>query len=60
MQLVKAGVLRYNRWDRRERGSLREGGPVADAELVRYDGTPARLAHLWSDRPLFLVFGSCT
>lgn len=60
MELVKAGVLRYNQWDRRERGSLLVGAQAPDLELVGYDGRPARLATFWTDRPLFLVFGSCT
>jgi hypothetical protein len=60
MELVKAGILKYNKYDRRERGSLREGAPAPDLELVGYDGQPARLAAFWSDRPLFLIFGSCT
>jgi hypothetical protein len=60
MELVKAGVLKYNKWDRRERGSLLVGARAPDLELVGYDGQPARLATFWTDRPLFLVFGSCT
>jgi hypothetical protein len=60
MQLVKAGYVRYNKYDRRERGPLREGGPAADVELTMYDGAPQRLSWLWNRRPLFLVFGSCT
>jgi hypothetical protein len=60
MQLVKAGYLRYNKYDRRERGTLREGGPAADVALTTYDGAPLRLSWLWNRRPLFLVFGSCT
>lgn len=60
MELVKAGVLRYNKWDRRERGSLLVGAQAPDLELVGYDGQPARLSTFWTDRPLFLVFGSCT
>ena len=60
MQLVKAGYIRYNKWDHRERGALREGGPAADVALTTYDGAPLRLSWLWNRRPLFLVFGSCT
>jgi len=60
MQLVKKGYIRYNKYDRRDRGSLREGGPAADVALTSYDGSPLRLSWLWNRRPLFLVFGSCT
>jgi hypothetical protein len=60
LQLVKAGYVRYNKYDRRERGTLREGGPAADVALTAYDGAPLRLSWLWNRRPLFLVFGSCT
>ena len=60
MALVRAGVLRYNKWDRRERGTLRVGDPAPDLELVQYDGSPLRLASLWAEKPLVLVFGSCT
>ena len=60
MQLVKSGYLRYNKYDRRERGSLQEGGPAADVALTMYDGSPQRLSWLWERKPLFLVFGSCT
>jgi hypothetical protein len=60
MELVKAGVLRYNKWDRRERGSLQEGAPVSDLALTMYDGSTVQLSSLWKERPLFLVFGSCT
>jgi hypothetical protein len=60
MELVKAGVLRYNKWDRRERGSLLVGAQAPDLEVVAYDGQPVRLSTFWTDRPLFLVFGSCT
>jgi cytochrome oxidase Cu insertion factor (SCO1/SenC/PrrC family) len=60
MELVKAGYLKYNRFDRRERGSLREGGTAPDLELTAYDGSPVRLSRLWAERPVMLVFGSCT
>jgi hypothetical protein len=60
MQLVKAGVLRYNRFDRRERGTLRVGDRASDLAVTLYDGSSAKLSQLWKTKPLFLVFGSCT
>ena len=59
-QLVKAGVLRYNKYDRRERGALAVGGRAPDLALTMYDGSPLRLAELWAKQPVFLVLGSCT
>lgn len=59
-QLVKAGVLRYNKYDRREKGKLAVGGAAPDLTLKMYDGAPVRLAELWATKPVFLVFGSCT
>ncbi len=59
-QLVKAGVLRYNKYDRRERGDLVVGGLAPNLTLTMYDGAPLRLAELWAEKPVFLVFGSCT
>lgn len=59
-QLVKAGILRYNKYDRREKGELRVGGSVPDLTVTAYDGTPRRLSELWQAKPAFLVFGSCT
>ena len=60
MQLVKAGVLRYNKYDRRERGELKLGSAAPDLTLKMYDGAPVKLAELWATKPVFLVFGSCT
>ena len=59
-QLVKAGVLRYNKYDRRERGTLSAGNAAPDLALTMYDGSTMRLAELWGAKPAFLVFGSCT
>ncbi len=59
-QLVKAGVLRYNQYDRRERGQLGVGSAAPDLVLPAYDGSTLRLSELWRARPAFLVFGSCT
>ena len=59
-QLVRAGVLRYNKYDRREKGELEVGSQAPALELKMYDGTPAKLAELWASKPVFLVFGSCT
>ena len=59
-QLVKAGVLRYNRYDRRQVGTLAVGGVAPNLALTMYDGSPVRLAELWTAKPVFIVFGSCT
>jgi hypothetical protein len=59
-QLVRAGVLRYNKYDRREKGELKVGSAAPDLELQMYDGAPLRLSELWASKPVFLVFGSCT
>ena len=58
--LVKAGVLRYNEFDRRERGKLKVGDAVPDLALPLYAGGEVRLSELWRARPVVLVFGSCT
>jgi hypothetical protein len=60
MALVRAGVLRYNKWDRREKGTLRVGDPAPDLEIVGSDGSSLRLSSLWAEKPAVLVFGSCT
>jgi hypothetical protein len=60
MALVRAGVLRYNKWDRREKGTLRVGDPAPDLQVAAYDGSPLRLGSLWAEKPVLLVFGSCT
>jgi hypothetical protein len=60
MALVRAGVLRYNKWDRRENGTLRVGDLAPDLEIAAFDGSPLRLGSLWADKPAVLVFGSCT
>lgn len=60
MKLVEAGWLKYNKWDRRAEGTLRVGQPATDLELpLLYEGS-VRLSELWRERPVFLVFGSCT
>ena len=59
-ELVRAGVLRYNKYDRRERGELVVGATAPDLTLRMYEGAPVRLAELWKSKPVFLVFGSCT
>lgn len=61
MELMKKGYVKYNQYDRRVEGRLREGDAAPDLELAMYDGSPARLSSFWGDgKPLFLVFGSCT
>jgi hypothetical protein len=59
-KLVEHGFVRYNKWDRRVRGTLRAGDPAPDVELTRYDGSSVRLSTLWKAKPVVLVFGSCT
>lgn len=59
-QLVKAGILRYNKYDRRERGLLEPGAQAPDLSLARFEGGTVRLSELWADKPVVLVFGSCT
>ena len=60
MALVRHGFLPYNKWDRRERGALKVGDPAPDFALPLYDGSPLRLSSLWAEKPVVLVFGSCT
>jgi len=60
MKLVEGAWIKYNKWDRRERGSLRVGQQAPDLELPLLDKGPVRLSELWRERPVFLVFGSCT
>ena len=60
MKLVEGAWIKYNKWDRRERGSLRVGQQAPDLELPLLDQGSVRLSELWRERPVFLVFGSCT
>ena len=59
-QLVKAGILRYNKYDRREKGALKVGDQAPDLALPLYAGGEVKLSELWRERPVVLVFGSCT
>ena len=59
-QLLKAGFVHYGKYDHRDRGTLKVGAAAPDLDLTMYDGSPVRLSQLWSERPVFLVFGSCT
>ena len=59
-ELMKAGFIRYGKYDRRERGSLQVGGQAPDLDLTMYDGSSVRLSQLWGKPPVFVVFGSCT
>jgi hypothetical protein len=60
MEMVKAGWIKYNKWDRREKGALQVGQPAPDLELPLVDEGTVRLSELWRERPVVLVFGSCT
>jgi len=59
-QLLKAGIVHYGRYDRREKGSLVVGATAPDLDLTMYDGARIRLSQLWGAQPVFVVFGSCT
>jgi hypothetical protein len=58
--LVREGILRYNKYDRRERGTLKAGDAAPDLALSTFEGGTVRLSELWRERPVVLVFGSCT
>ena len=60
MELVKKGILRYNRYDRRVQGTLKVGHQAPDVTLTMYDGSDVRLSTLWKAKPVVLIFGSCT
>jgi hypothetical protein len=60
MKLVEKGILRYNKYDRREKGTLRAGHQAPDLSLKMYDGSDVRLSALWKTKPVMLIFGSCT
>lgn len=60
MKLVEGAWIPYNKWDRRQRGTLGLGHQAPDLELLRLEGGSVRLSELWRERPVFLVFGSCT
>ena len=60
LELLKAGWIRYNEYDRRESGSLQVGHQAPDVALPLLDGETVRLSEMWRERPVFLVFGSCT
>ena len=59
-KLLEGAWIRYNKWDRRERGTLQVGHRAPDLELPLIDDSRVRLAELWRARPAVLVFGSCT
>jgi hypothetical protein len=60
MKLVEGAWIRYNKWDKRERGSLGVGGQAPDLVLPLVDRGAVRLSELWRERPVVLIFGSCT
>jgi hypothetical protein len=59
-KLLEGGWIKYNEWDRRDRGTLQVGHRAPDLELPLLDEGRVRLAELWRERPVVLVFGSCT
>ena len=59
-KLIEGAWIKYNKWDRRERGTLRVGQQAPDLELPLLEGGTVRLSELWRERPVVLVFGSCT
>ena len=59
-KLVEKGILRYNKYDRREKGTLQAGHQAPDVPLKMYDGSDVRLSTLWKTKPAVLIFGSCT
>lgn len=59
-KLVEKGILRYNKYDHREKGTLRVGHQAPDISLKMYDGSDVRLSSLWKTKPVMLIFGSCT
>jgi len=60
MELMKKGYIRYNKYDRRVRGSLKVGDVAPDVKVVRYEGGDVQLSSLWEGKPVLIVFGSCT
>ncbi len=60
MFAVRQAWVRYNKYDRREDGTIRVGDYAPNLALAGYDGTTVRLGSLWKEKPLVLVFGSCT
>jgi hypothetical protein len=60
MKLVEGAWVKYNKWDRRERGALRVGDQAPDLEVLGLERGTLRLSELWRERPVVLVFGSCT
>jgi hypothetical protein len=48
-------------WTDARKGTLKVGDPAPDFAVKALDtGTPVRLASLWGDKPVVLVFGSYT
>jgi hypothetical protein len=60
MKLVEGAWIPYNKWDHRVRGRLAVGQQAPDLELPLLDQGTVHLAELWRERPVVLVFGSCT
>ena len=60
VHLLKTGRIKYNQYDRRRQGMLRAGDLAPDLLLTTFQGEPLRLSSLWKNKPLVLVFASCT
>jgi hypothetical protein len=59
-KLLEGAWIKYNEWDRRDRGSLQVGHRAPDLELPLVEEGRVRFSELWRERPVVLIFGSCT
>ncbi len=60
LYLVRKGILRHNKYDRRGEGTLSVGQTAPDLKLEMFEGSPVQLSGLWNEKPVLLIFGSCT